>query len=396
MARVPPRAWVTALLAAAAAVLLAAVAVVVAHVANRKTEPAVHSLRFTTPQVRSWSGVGPGWTVALWAAAPRSDRYTIYLVSPDGQRTAVGSLSQLSTPEFAGVSPDNSRVAILGRPGLGPMNLVVVDLRTRTQHQFVVPDGDDFVGFATADGRLLRIATADGSTKLVDTAGRVRSVRPQTAADNALATATGARMAVTIDGRTAIVDSARRILVETPDGTVLTTLPLPPGGGCLAIEPWNDLSIVVQCNSGIFAVPLDGGRAVQLAKPLSGVDVGPRATRYAYRLYDVVRVAGRVYGVEVPSCGANDRISLVADEGVARPVQERGAPVVGAITGHTDDSFYFVRMKGCQVLGGTLYRYSPAEHKIVALLGGAGHGGGVVLGAWTIEAAAPGDHRPAF
>jgi hypothetical protein len=389
------RPWLPPLLAAAAVVLLAAVAVIVAHVANRgSTPPADNSLRFTTPHVQSWRGVGPGWTVAIWSRTPQNDRQTVFLVAPDGRRKAITTLTGLADVEFAGISQDNSHVALSASVG-GPPMLVIVDLRTRMRHRFA--DDGHFVGFADPQGTLVRMETGDGRTRIVDDAGHTRSVRPSSAVDHALNTATGSRLPLTMNGQPVIVTSGRSIVIRTLAGRTLATLRM-PGGGCLVIEPWDDSSLAVQCDSGMFAVPLDGSAPVTIAKPAPRVRVGQGTNlgRLPYRLYDVVRVAGHEYGVEVPSCGANDRIARVGDDLVARAVEEDGVAVSGAVSGHTDDAFYYVKMTGCQASGGTLYRYTPADHKIVALLGDAAHGGGVVRGGWTIEAPRPGGFRLAF
>lgn len=392
VSRAGRRPWLAPLLAAAAVVLLAAVALVVAHVANRTSQPADEPLRLTTPNVRSWSGVSPGWTIAMWVPKAAARQQTVFLVSPTGQRQAIATLP--SGYDLDAVSDDNSHVAFIRGPGSGPFDVVVLDLRTRVQHRFSTPRGHLYIGFDTPDGSLSRVMVGT-RTQLVDEAGRVRSVHGPSAVDEALDSADGSAMPVSINGQTAIVVTSRRIVVQTPEGKVLASLRL-PGRNCRTTEPWNEQSLLVQCQAGIFAVPLDGGAPVRLARPAPGVGVGRTLTGSPYQLYDVVRVAGRTYGIEVPSCGGNDRISLVDGEGIARPVQENGAPVAGAITGHTDDAFYFVKVNGCRTPAGTLYRYTPGDHKIVALLGGTGHGGGVVLGAFTIEAAGPGGHRLAF
>lgn len=365
------------LLAAAAVILLAVGALLVARAVN-KTPPTDEALRFTTPRVNTWDGVGPGWSIALWSPTPDAASYTVYLVSPTGDRRRLMTLQPGGgrTVDLGGISTDHTRVAVT-QPNAdeqGRTEVVTVDLRTGARHRFTIEPGWRYDGFDAADGSTHRLESYDMQRlRVVSDSGKVLS-----------ATDVVSGVPVVVNGRPAWIRHAgRTITINAGANHVLSTL-RQPGEDCQAVRPWSATAVLMLCDNGFWAVPMDGQTPVtHLAKV--GITHQGGFTDYPFFLYDLVRVGGRRLALEAGSCGGGSAIAPIGPDLKPHRLDLLG-PTGGAVTGVTDDAIYYVRREiaGCQMRVGTLYRYSPAQHRASILLGGA-RGGGTVREALTID-----------
>jgi len=285
-----------------------------------------------------WSKVGLGWVLAETSgntsggvAPPRFGPSKLYLIDPAGGRYLMyqwrGQAAR-TAPVLADWSADKSLALIESYPNNGKQLVSQLDLATGAiSAGFLLPSATTGLSYARAVGRgmLAQVYTGPnavigtGPTEIVryDTRGHALAVLARSGGILSTAQAPGGAL-VAVSGVDGIT------LVRSSDGAILCRLRVrgvAAHGGCDPQRWWNAGTVLAICpDDGLWLVPTDGERPVQLSPPRNGHGVDPGGDTGAWALpsglyLQAVGACGQVYIVRQLPSGAVRGVNIPATVG---------------------------------------------------------------------------------
>lgn len=209
-----------------------------------------------------WSAVQTGWAIATYSVSEDNTRVTAYLISPDGARYPVATLTD--TPQVIDVSPDGHRALLITRVSGTPGQVRELDLTTgavRTLYKHSGP-GTIEAGYADAPGSAVLIAVhTEAETTVARWSNTGAKIGPY-------GTYPGrATILPTVDGTALWVGTAGKISLHAVDGTLVKAVANPTGmSRCEPLRWYDGAHALIGCTRE----PEDA-YAVQYTLTLEGV-----------------------------------------------------------------------------------------------------------------------------
>jgi hypothetical protein len=231
------------------------------------------------------ASVGRGWTLAEYSGATSFDKTpskagatTVYLVSPQGARTALYTWAATKDPAWRLVdwSGDKSRALFVS----AKQNTVgQLDLATRKFTSFTLPAGTQAISYSRPGGTAILASQQRSSGDKIlryDRNGKLQKTLasgPQNAATVAV---------YSPDGTALAVNEARGVAEVTNSTGATRSLSTPAGATCQPVRWWNAGTILASCLAPgtaaprLWLVPASGARPTALTAQRSnqGPDLG--------------------------------------------------------------------------------------------------------------------------
>lgn len=364
--------------------------------ASPTAQPVAHSTEEPIQDV-PWSQVGPGWTLAMWNAAPPMNaggdvdpdeptpynaETTLYLVSPEGGRYAITTFEAPdeggSLPALADWSGDGSR-ALFYR-NADDLTVIEVDLHTGERTSFTVKGGYAVTPrYSRPDGKavlLLKSNDVDSAASLtrVDMSGKQQLRYPV----DKLGSDFNASFLSTPDGTRLVLGTENGLSMMGNDGTLGKELQVPDSDDCTPVRWWEADVALTRCYgtdfsySRLWLVPVDGSAPTPLTAKNDGTQGQDLADLNAWQVPagTFVQAAGGCGFVYLAKLSTNGTTTPVS---VPNIDERRSVRVLGA----ADGQLQLQATLSCGS-GESLLDYDPASGTSTVLLGGDVNGGGVV------------------